>query len=329
MSSHHRTVLVHTGIDDSVYFLNHADHGSKSQAPVVHCMLNSNINKDLITRACGFELIDSSNGLICLTNSLNRLCFLNPATRVCREVICPKRIFLYGTYSCLRAFGYSITNDEYKFLYVSTIREHITAHVYTLRSNDDLHNWKELRVDKALIPHNGGFRDIGSIINEKAHWTIHREQPYRHGFSILAFDFTNETFNEVSPPQLCGGRQDNGLLTDFFIAGVNQNLSVCHKVWRSNGCYVEVWMMMRYGVSESWSKIYNFELGQNTTVKEIIMPCAITSEEEALFFLVSHRKVLLVKDLNVRQPSYVQVFDNYNISSVLRHVNSLVSPFLC
>ncbi|XP_074284096.1 putative F-box protein At1g32420 [Silene latifolia] len=332
ISSQCGTFLVESS-NDSLYFLNHANHGTKSQDPVIHRDLNPYHGP----RSRRTNVVDSSNGLICLVINTETLCFLNPATRVCREVICPKKRFEFYV-NCLLAFGYSTPRDEYKLLYLNGENSLAVskAHVYTLRTNDDLRNWRELSVDDALRPYWFNFRSVGNIINEKAHWLVRKKRTYGSGYCFLAFDLTSETFNEVSLPQLSGENQDiistmfrDGPRGYFFIGGIEQKLCLFYQEWKNN---LEVWMMMRYGVSESWSRIYTFDIGPNSVigVGMCCNSCKITREEGKLFFVVSDAKFLLVKDLNVRQSPCLEVFDiGCVVKSIRRHVNSFVSPFLC
>ncbi|XP_074284085.1 F-box/kelch-repeat protein At3g06240-like [Silene latifolia] len=331
MSSQHSTLLV-LNFDNSVSFLNHADQCSTSHDLVVDRKLNP--NQDLIiSPGSKIDLIDSCNGLICLAIGLEKLCFFNPATRVCREVFCPEAIDLFDD-PCLWAFGYSTMNDEYKLLYVDGIISDKVrkAHVYTLRNNDnDLRNWKELSVD--LRPYCWVSRTLGNIINEKAHWIVSREQTYERDFCILAFDLTNETFNEVSLPQdIVAMVLRDDIYYDVFIAGIEQNLSIyCQKRRKKYDIYVEVCMMMKYGVSESWSRMYKFDVGR-ALLWDIMMCCNLsmsTRKEGRSFFLLLDFGDLLLKDLNSKQIQNVEVFGTNNpVSSIRRHVDSLVSPFL-
>ncbi|XP_074284091.1 F-box/kelch-repeat protein At3g06240-like [Silene latifolia] len=328
-SSQCGTFLVESS-NDSLYFLNHANHGTKSQDPVIHRDLNPYHGP----RSRRTNLVDSSNGLICLVTNTETLCFLNPATGVCREVICPKKCFQFYV-GCLLAFGYSTPSDEYKLLYVDRLSHLPKAHVYTLRSSDDLHNWRDLSVDDALRPYQFNFQIVGNIINEKAHWLVRKKRTYGSGHCFLAFDLTSETFNEIWLPQLCGENQDiiSTMFKDvprgyFFIAGIVQKLCLFYEC-KNN---LDIWMKMRYGVSESWSRIYNFDIGPNSfsAVGMCCNSCKITREEGKLFFVVLNAKFLLVKDLNARQLQCLEVFDiGCVVKSIRRHVNSFVSPFLC
>ncbi|XP_074284088.1 F-box protein CPR1-like [Silene latifolia] len=326
ISSQRGTFLLESS-NGTLYFLDQAIMlGSNSKDAVIRRELNPYHGPN----GQEIRLIDSSNGLICLAIDNDKFCLFNPATRVCREEIFPikwgEKFYFY-----LWAFGYSTTRDEYKLLYVDRLSHLPKAHVYTLRSSDDLHNWRDLSVEDALRPYCFYSQSVGNFINEKVHWILRRQKTkrYKGGLCILAFDLTSETFNEISLPRFCRG--------NFFICDIDQNLSVCHQLQEDNSCYLEVWMMKRYGVSQSWSRIYNFDLRQNPVTDQLtnmIMSsnsCDITSEGGKLFFAVSDTEVLLVKDLNVRQPSYFKVLldNNYAVRSIRRHVNSFVSPFLC
>ncbi|XP_074284090.1 F-box protein At3g07870-like [Silene latifolia] len=209
-------------------------------------------------RSREINLVDSSNGLICLVINTETLCFFNPATRVCREVICPKKCFEFYV-NCLLAFGYSTPRDEYKLLYLNGESSLAVskALLYLLRTNDDVRNWRELSVDDALRPYSFNFQIVGNIINEKAHWLVRKKRTYGSGHCFLAFDLTSETFNEISLPQLCGENQDiiSTMFNDFprgyfFMAGIEQKLCLCHE-WKN----FDIWMMIINHIDQNTEKI--------------------------------------------------------------------------
>nr|ABR18786.1 class S F-box protein [Nicotiana alata] len=207
------------------------------------------------------ELVGPCNGLIVLTDDDDIIVLFNPATKNYMLLppspfVCSKgyhRSFIGGV-----GFGFDSIGNDYKFVRISEVfldtywgpeeREQ-KVEVYDLRSD----SWRDLNhVDQQLptifwnqcfeMLHNGAF-----------HWYAVGDLTYE----ILCFDFSTEIFRSMKMPESCNAYDGKR----YSLAVVNESLTlICYpspdsEIDQTQNT-MDIWIMMEYGVNESWTKKY-------------------------------------------------------------------------
>ncbi|XP_026444135.1 uncharacterized protein LOC113344354 [Papaver somniferum] len=144
----------------------------------------SNIRR--IRKLSPFEhnaILGSVNGLICLSDLINRFCICNPRTR--EYIVLPKRTGESGWYYNWVGFGYLPSADQYKVVVVNELKKepkYIEIMVYTVGSGNGWRNiGKFNRIFNYVSPEHGIFAD-GAL-----HWKD-------HGDIVWVFDLADEKF---------------------------------------------------------------------------------------------------------------------------------------
>ncbi|XP_026410065.1 F-box/kelch-repeat protein At3g06240-like [Papaver somniferum] len=141
-------------------------------------------------------------------------------------------------------FGYDSSVDDYKFVRI-VYREncnHSQLEVYTLGSG----LWKTIEE----IPYT--FSETtdrpGLLLNGAFHWLCTAEKTSSSSEVIVSFDISNARLIDVSIPEETTKQEKLvGVLTDYLC------------LLSSTRSRIHVWVMMDYGVKDSWDKLFNFE----------------------------------------------------------------------
>ncbi|KAH7574836.1 hypothetical protein ACOSP7_005883 [Xanthoceras sorbifolium] len=196
-----------------------------------------------------FGIVGSCNGVLCLySNGFDRsfIYMWNPTVR--KYITLPKP-------SCNpRYLGFGINPksghlDDFK---VVTIFANANAEVYSLRTN----SWKSI-ADGFLpsIELTCCHLDHPVFLNGFVHWCaqVSCYLDSKRPWLIVSFDFANEVFQKIMLP-------DNLSLDDGakFLNVVNGRLCVFAAADQKFSAY-ELWVMMEYGIVESWSRICTIE----------------------------------------------------------------------
>ncbi|KAG5550655.1 hypothetical protein RHGRI_015566 [Rhododendron griersonianum] len=150
--------------------------------------------------------------------------------------------------------GYDSSTDDYKVVmlhsrevfYYNGISNSTRVAVYSLKT-DAWRKFQDLRYNPMEHIH-------GVCFNERLHWLCQRTNGSK---VVVAFDLSDEIFREVHLP----ASFDNYLPASFNnYYGCWHHFRVvlasclCLVVSRYEGSEIDVWMMMKYGVRESWTK---------------------------------------------------------------------------
>ncbi|XP_048134308.1 F-box/kelch-repeat protein At3g06240-like [Rhodamnia argentea] len=214
-----------------------------------------------------YVFIGSCNGLICVAK-LHEICYdptiylWNLFTRKYKVVLLPglqhQRVDL--------GFGFDATSNDYKIVRLRDNpgrlgEEKPGVQVYSLRTD----SWRSLEW-KSLECEAAAFRAPNPAVffNGSLHWFILKFSDlmgtYVYG-SILSFDLAGEVFDQMAlPEEFCNDHSElsmavlNGLLAVFIDcveegAGYPDSHSIC-----------SVWVMREYGVPESLTKLYTFDV---------------------------------------------------------------------
>ncbi|XP_076895718.1 F-box protein At3g07870-like [Bidens hawaiensis] len=199
-----------------------------------------------------FAFHGSCNGLVLVSghdvDGGHRLVVLNLTTKVFLEI--PESGFdivdelreidiVYG-------FGYDSVSDDYKVVTVSFYNneeevndiENIFVHVYSLKTD----TWRQ--ACRFPYDHSYGKSYPGVFVNGYLHWIAIKDSDEDLRV-IVAFSLADERLSEVALPKSCND-EDVGVKNGLELA-FGEKLEVFMEG--------DVWLMMEYGVVESWTKV--------------------------------------------------------------------------
>lgn len=207
-----------------------------------------------------FDVVGSCNGLLCLSDSLynDAIYIYNPFTRDYLEL--PKSL-QYPDQEVVFGFGFHPGTKEYKVVKI----------VYYRKSGSNSNSSNQRVVRRVIYPRSdvqiytlgtSAWRSLGKVsygyqffrkpsealVNGRLHW-VTRPRRYSPARRIVSLDIGDEQFREVPKPD-CGGLNR----CNFHLAVLKGCLSAA--VYGNYG-KLEIWVMKKYEVKESWIKEYN------------------------------------------------------------------------
>ncbi|KAG7022573.1 F-box protein CPR30, partial [Cucurbita argyrosperma subsp. argyrosperma] len=211
-----------------------------------------------------FKLVGSCNGLLCL---LGLDIFLwNPSIQRFLAVPWPSDIFtVYGTpYKYALGFGFDSRASDFKLVRLVYIEGESPLYDYELPPKVELYqlstrSWRQI-IDPAPCYEILKSQWTQIFMNEAVHWIAFTRN--RRGFRcvILRFHMDSESFSTIALP--------HSLVNEFpqnlKVAVLGGSLSVLQCGWYPFGNrYVSsVWMLRKYDVPESWTKILSVDPSQ-------------------------------------------------------------------
>lgn len=183
------------------------------------------------------DVSGSSGGLLCLLQYPETFFLLNPTTR---ESITLRPdpdypVKLYG-------FGYVSLADDYKVIKIAASS---MVRVYSTKTN----SWKRVQCD---FPYNfdaySGKKP--ACVDGVVHWLVSDPNTFLRT-AIVGFDFNEEKFKEIPLPDKV---KPNSKM-DIFpgnLGVLRGLLCVSFEIYPER---LELWLMLEYGVRESWNKI--------------------------------------------------------------------------
>ncbi|KAJ7954984.1 putative F-box family protein [Quillaja saponaria] len=204
------------------------------------------------------EILGSSNGLTCIIPDEDVLFLFNPSTRKYKRIPDPpveshhnsNSLYTYG-------FGYDNINDDYKVIRTCN---GALVNVYSLRTD----SWRWT----GIFPYQVAYVESGKLLNGALHWVVRLGEDIGSGFAVAVFDLTKEKFWDMPAPVVV----DNNV--DFVMGALNERLCILHN---HNGMRNDFWMMDKYSVAETWTRI-------TISMSYIYLkPLCITKADEALF----------------------------------------------
>ncbi|KAK6146780.1 hypothetical protein DH2020_020649 [Rehmannia glutinosa] len=264
------THLSRSSINGSECLILHSDYPIQNQLHFLQLSGdNQKVRKINIPFAMSlpeFNIIGSSNGLLCLINTLfpESIYLYNPFTRDHLEI--PKnfgsqdQVVVYG-------FGFHLVTNDYKVIkityYTASFYHHMAGlfrgfwqncgrqlsevQLYSLRSN--------VWTNKGVVPYRlEKWSSPGVLVSRRLHW-VSRWGNYYDGRLqrvIVSFDLVNDSFNVIKHPGSNPGPV--GRWASCHLADLNGCLTAT--VPCGHGAF-SVWIMKEYGVNESWVNEYN------------------------------------------------------------------------
>lgn len=203
------------------------------------------------------ELVGSCNGLLLLTTWNDHLWILNASTReYCSIDVTPN--IRYPGSCCTRyqkynnyGFGYDSVNDDYKVIRIFSYRQNRdklvrATFVYSLRNN----TWRQARAGKGSLDPGSStiIQGPGVLVGGKLHWFAFHGRYIDSCRYILAFDVSNEYFEELSAglPKGEGANSCFGFLTELGgCLGIAE-------LTKGSSSAVAVWVLKEFG----WVRVF-------------------------------------------------------------------------
>lgn len=253
------------------------------------------------------SVVGSCNGLICILLDEQDLYLWNPCTRQFRKLSDPgfsgnSRSFnFYG-------FGYNESNNDYNVVLgsISSVERKIEVVIYSLKTD----SWSMIDNFPTCLP----WLETGAFVSGKLHWAV-SSCVCDCDARVVSLDLVRLEYGEVRLP---GCVEDASVLT-LGVLGKCLCVSIlyCYQpnvIWKKN---VGLWVMMEYGVVESWIKV--------ASVRPYHAPLCISAKGEILLTSSSDFGLYNLGDESMRYPRIEDVDDVYLEGHI--YVESLVSPF--
>ena len=228
---------------------------------------------DFFELDCSYEpinkistIVGSSNGLLCLTHRYQNdsqyqylYVLWNPSIHKAISLPVPDlRLNSIRHYALSHGFGYDPATDDYKLVRVVYVDGSVLPQVemYTLRSG----GWRYLT---ASGPANViADWTLSVFMNGVVHWlaqTPNGEGNIRN--VIVVFDIGHEVFDEISVPKSLEGMEHLNMEV-AVVDGLLALVPCIRNEWELEGeeSY-SVWVMREYGVVESWTKLFDIDVG--------------------------------------------------------------------
>ncbi|XP_026409928.1 F-box protein CPR1-like [Papaver somniferum] len=264
-------------------------------------------------------ILGSSNGLICLGISTtgrrefhedSRMYIWNPTTREYKRIPIPLNDLIYDLndtfYNVRYGFGYDCNTDDYKVVRIDDYASshHYQADVYSLASG----------VWRAIPTISYSFRNTngGVLFNGALHWLGGTTNKKTAPDVIISFDVSKEILIHVPFPKETMQRpicKDVGVLAD------------CLCLYLGNDVRTEVWVMMDYGVRDTWTKRFTFT---QDSFPGYVYPNPIWSLRNGEIVIVTNSAFFSIKiemKIVYRRYPILAVSDAYNY--LLNHYHSL------
>ncbi|KAK8463669.1 hypothetical protein PHAVU_011G011100 [Phaseolus vulgaris] len=237
-----------------------------------HLTLFQNLMFPFVHRNFGNIVIGICNGIICMQTNRDIL-FINPMIRYCFDLPLhdddDEFIYSYGFIS-RGLFDYLVVkiNSEANYCYYDSdggefhtyISPSRNAWVYTYVEDD----WRHLEIpDCSVCTTTTSIGCNGVVYNGLLHWGAKKWVEDRWYYFILTFDPQSEVFGEIlladSFQALYHPVNDkNGV---FVVQNSTKPLTVYSLIFLDEGYRTaSVWVMDRYGITESWNQIFTFNL---------------------------------------------------------------------
>ncbi|XP_059450108.1 F-box/kelch-repeat protein At3g06240-like [Corylus avellana] len=213
-------------------------------------------------------VVGSSNGLLCLAddvfgNKVGLFVLWNPSIQKAISLPEPNIGFRsYGSFIHSLGFGYDRKTDDYKLVRLvylegtTNIRFNDVpplVEIYTLRTGA----WRS--VEAPGPPYVIEMWSSSVFLNGAVHWPAHtpRQQGAFRNVIVL-FDMEDEAFLEVAMPKSLQGAEH----LNVTVATVDGLLALVPFNESGNEEFHSVWVMKEYGVAESWTKLFDIDIGE-------------------------------------------------------------------
>ncbi|XVF04139.1 hypothetical protein REPUB_Repub05bG0056200 [Reevesia pubescens] len=203
-----------------------------------------------------YSIVGSCNGLLCFADFQ---CYFDIKFSLCNPVIrrftrLPKPYFCGLPYKISVGFGFDSKRNDYKILKImkkDVLDECNEIELYSLERNC----WEIL----APLRYNLHYDDFVVFVNGVVHWIaferVNDGGRSRCRFLLLGFDMSNDVFKEIMLPESLSNLRER---SHMYVRPYGELSSITVIEW---ACLYEesnIWVMKKYGVVETWSKMYSF-----------------------------------------------------------------------
>ncbi|XP_050383752.1 F-box/kelch-repeat protein At3g23880-like [Argentina anserina] len=139
-------------------------------------------------------------------------------------------------------FGYDLRTDDYKVLRIVITQGNTSYDIWSLKRPC----WRGLSVLPPVDDFDPTWRHAPIFVRGAVHWVHHQEK--EGDGPIVSFDMSNEVFGEIMIPEVMRNKRT------MVISRYGNCLATLQwDVYSEEG--VDMWLMMEYGVVESWTKL--------------------------------------------------------------------------
>uniref|UniRef100_A0A2C9W384 F-box domain-containing protein n=1 Tax=Manihot esculenta TaxID=3983 RepID=A0A2C9W384_MANES len=235
--------------------------------------------RDIIDKSSSFiDIVGSCfNGLICLRDESNIILW-NPKTSETKML--PQSNLLHPPHTFISLgileFGFDKRTSDYKvlriFCYLNPPDQSVDyiVEIYSLRDDSwrkidfCLNDWQLLchKHDTVYYYYSRGHTGADGVF----HWWA---RDINRNYAIVSFDLSNEVIKTTALPEGIGYSCCRTLFS------LNDYVAFSHC---NDGNQVELWVLLEYGVKESWTKLYTIPCPQN-----LCQPVGFSSNGELFF----------------------------------------------
>ncbi|KAF9612235.1 hypothetical protein IFM89_038657, partial [Coptis chinensis] len=212
------------------------------------------------------KMVASLDGIICLHHrESDEILLWNPAIKQLRllpeGMLHPSRRRTHvGVHL---GIGFDVKTNEYKVVRIllDDLNHTCRVEVYSLSTD----SWRIINTD---LPCDCFFSDPKAPLKSEIYcWLVRiSNQTQDYCDSILTFDFSNELFGTIPLPDVCSIRYDVGSQLDIIsgkiacicrkFSPVSSDTESCSSHNSNSTCHLDIWVLDKYGVKESWTKLY-------------------------------------------------------------------------
>ncbi|KAK9282740.1 hypothetical protein L1049_010960 [Liquidambar formosana] len=150
-------------------------------------------------------------------------------------------------------------------------------------------------------------KQSGTTVNGALHWVVHEDHYYS---VIIYFDLAEMKFKEVPRPDSTSWCRK----FDFAVSGG----CICEV--DNKGSHAEVWVMMEYGVKESWTNLFVIRCQS----LKYLMPLGFTKNGK--FLMEINREKLVSYNFKWKKEEFMMSTTNGFDFKMSTYLESLVSP---
>ncbi|BFG24767.1 hypothetical protein CerSpe_110410 [Prunus speciosa] len=204
------------------------------------------------------------NGLVCMHYGAG-FGLWNPSIQKFKRI--PSSPFSMFRFAKIHGgFGYDSVNVDYKLVGFVHLNTFCAVHSYSLKSGA----WKSIQdlPLKGLV-----FDSHGVFLKRSLHWLTLQEIDGERMLNILTFDLASEEFCKIPLPvhifpalisdPVCGW-------PSYSLVVVGGYLCIYLRETESR---VKAWIMREYGVAESWSMLYSFDVQVHNSKPLLLSSC--------------------------------------------------------
>jgi F-box interacting protein len=209
-----------------------------------------------------FEIVASCNGLLCLwDHTRNDIHLWNPATSSEHTALPASSSYCRRVLMFHVGFGFDSVSNDYKVIRILLVEDEDEiwdeVEIYSLRCG----SWRQLDLDVpwALIYDDSRSAALDGVFLWYGH-DEYEEHVLDYNEMIVAFDFSDEEFRPMLSPEarfFCDYGECTRTVTE--LKG-SLAMLVFPKGDRKKKMYLDIWVMLEFGVRESWTRLLSIQL---------------------------------------------------------------------